>query len=886
MTTQMDAPPVAPSPPTTASIPPWLVQAIAARLRDGSPVDHERAAALLQAIDQAKKRGLHVIPPQNFVDPDPVRWIETHFRIPETPDHRLNLSPYQRLALTQALSRNPAGNFNYSNVIWSDIKKSAKSTIAAAVALWMGFQNPWGQVILVANDLKQADSRVGFYLRRAIELNPDLAAVCKSSATSYRVTLPNHTIIEAVPIDPTGEAGSNADFIVFSELWGAHQDAQSRMWCLDDQTEVLTPSGWKPGVELTGAEQIAVYDQGQVHWEYPREVFCAPFSGTLHTYQHKNFSLFCTEDHRLYGRYSMHGRKNGTDSYEYTGIMRSNALRASHYRYYHPTMIVDNVDPLSPPPAFIQLPATKHKPAKRISWGDWVEFLGLYLTEGSTSCFRGKPVKVRVSQLRPPHPARYQEIQTILEHTFGDWVKIDQRDGFRIHSSSLATLLAPLGKTFDKRIPREVLNSNQADLERFLHAYILGDGHLQKNGRVQITCASKGMADDLQEVTLRLGRRCSIRPSGKYWRVKIMPPDENCVSIDQKHWKEIPYIGKVWCPSVSTGLFVARRDGRVFITGNTEMTLSPTKFGKSLRWVETYAGYTGESVLLERLWTEYVKPFYDERGYHPSFDWARSMTPPLPIFASTPQRTLVLWNDHPRLPWQSHEYYAQEEGVLLPGEFLRIHRNQWVSSQESFVPAEWWDACRVDALPALTRNDSLIVCADAGVSSDSFAVIGVSRLELPMPPDADPLTYEDNSLYDVRYVGVWYPPPGGKIDFALPEAELRRLFREHNVVEFCYDPYQLEDMAGRFRNEAVVTTYAFSQGVDRLIADKALYDNIRQRRIRHTGEPDLREHVLNANAEKGKDGKSLRLVKKSESRKIDATVALSMARDRASYWKI
>jgi phage terminase large subunit-like protein len=134
----------------------------------------------------------------------------------------------------------------------------------------------------------------------------------------------------------------------------------------------------------------------------------------------------------------------------------------------------------------------------------------------------------------------------------------------------------------------------------------------------------------------------------------------------------------------------------------------------------------------------------------------------------------------------------------------------------------------------------------------------------------------------VRYVNIWYPPPGGKIDFSEPEGELRRLFREYNVVEFCYDPYQLEDMAGRFRNEAIVHTYAFAQGADRLKADKALYDNIRQRRIRHTGEPDLREHILNANAEMGKDGKSLRLVKKSDARKIDAAVALSMARERAA----
>ena len=31
----------------------------------------------------------------------------------------------------------------------------------------------------------------------------------------------------------------------------------------------------------------------------------------------------------------------------------------------------------------------------------------------------------------------------------------------------------------------------------------------------------------------------------------------------------IEYSGLIWCPTVSTGAFVARRNGKVFITGNS-----------------------------------------------------------------------------------------------------------------------------------------------------------------------------------------------------------------------------------------------------------------------------------------------------------------------------
>ena len=71
------------------------------------------------------------------VQADSVRWIEKNFYIPETRDDprlhgRIALQDYQRDVLHEAHARDENGLFKYSIVIWSDIKKSAKSTIAAA----------------------------------------------------------------------------------------------------------------------------------------------------------------------------------------------------------------------------------------------------------------------------------------------------------------------------------------------------------------------------------------------------------------------------------------------------------------------------------------------------------------------------------------------------------------------------------------------------------------------------------------------------------------------------------------------------------------------------------------------------------------------------------
>src|SRR3990170_6460465 len=141
---------------------------------------------------------------------DLVRWIKKEFLIPETKNDlklqgRLDLQPYQEDTLREALSRDRHGKFKYSIIVWSDIKKSIKSTIAASVNLARAWHTEWGEYYVIANDLKQADSRVAKYIRRAIELNPKLRRIAKT--VGYTTKLPSSSFIEAIPIDPTGEAG-------------------------------------------------------------------------------------------------------------------------------------------------------------------------------------------------------------------------------------------------------------------------------------------------------------------------------------------------------------------------------------------------------------------------------------------------------------------------------------------------------------------------------------------------------------------------------------------------------------------------------------------------------------------------------------------------------
>lgn len=294
-----------------------------------------------------------------------------------------------------------------------------------------------------------------------------------------------------------------------------------------------------------------------------------------------------------------------------------------------------------------------------------------------------------------------------------------------------------------------------------------------------------------------------------------------------------------------------------------EMTLSPTKQGYSQRWVETYAGYSGESTVLEAIYETGVKNGREiDLGI-----------PGLEVYANEAASQLTLWNTLPRCPWQTSEYYAAEKAVQVPEEYERIHRNQWVRGTHAFVPMEWYDACKATPLPELDKYKELIVSLDAAVDGDCFGIVGVSR-------HADKVA--------LRYARKWTPPLGGKLEYEnygdkndvnYPEGALRWLCANYNVIAVVYDPYQLHDFCTRLKNEGVAYFFEFPQGAERAEADKQLYDLVRDRRFLHDGNADLREHVQNA--DRKTDGEKMRIIKRKQSLKIDLAVCASMAAKRA-----
>ena len=193
--------------------------------------------------------------------------------------------------------------------------------------------------------------------------------------------------------------------------------------------------------------------------------------------------------------------------------------------------------------------------------------------------------------------------------------------------------------------------------------------------------------------------------------------------------------------------------------------------------------------------------------------------------------------------------------------FRRWRLNQWVRTQESWLPIGAWDACRSDL--ALRADLPVWVGIDMALKHDSIAVV------VAQPQD-------DRLVVRAR---VWNPSEQG-VDVAEVEQHLRGLAASYQVQEFAYDPSFFQRSAEALADDGLPMV-EFPQSAQRMVpACGNAYELIVAGKVAHDGSPTLSDHVLSAAQRMTEQG--WRLSKGKSKRKIDACIALVLALDRAT----
>jgi phage terminase large subunit-like protein len=272
-----------------------------------------------------------------------------------------------------------------------------------------------------------------------------------------------------------------------------------------------------------------------------------------------------------------------------------------------------------------------------------------------------------------------------------------------------------------------------------------------------------------------------------------------------------------------------------------EMTIPPTR-KIACRLVVSYAGFTGESELLEGIY---------KRGLA-----GEEVAPALYVADDL----VMFWSSEPVAPWQDEAWIEQQRRSLRPSAFQRLILNQWVSSSAPFISAEEWDACVNAGLRPVISAPEMMVWAglDASTKRDTTALVFCTL---------------DRSEQRCRV--VWhriFKPP---IKFEELEEVLVVATKRFRVREILYDPYQLVALAQRV-SKLRVPMVEYPQTTGNLSeVTSNLFGLIRGQNLEVYNAPDLRQAVLNAVTVEGPRG--VRLAKEKASKRIDAAVALSMA---------
>jgi len=342
-------------------------------------------------------------------------------------------------------------------------------------------------------------------------------------------------------------------------------------YCYDELTEILTNRGWKFFKDLNRKEKIATLNPqtNTIEYYYPIEYQIFPYHlPYLYRLKNEYTDLVITPFHDLYYRH-----RNS----EYRLGPVDELIGSPSGRYYLKLTANWETDfELS----YIMLPEfiTGRKLQRwnrQCSTKEFVKFLGWYLSEGCiVKNTKEGHYTIIICQSLLKNREKALEIDNLLRKLNIKFHINKEKTAFIIYDKSLWCYLSRFGKSHQKFIPQEIKNLKKEYLMELFIALIKGDGHAQTHKEkkyYQYFTVSKKLADDIQEIALKLGYHTKITqvPTKNFtgYNLSIREHYETLIKKIEKVPVDFPcFVYDVTMP-VNNIIYV-RRNGKACWSGN------------------------------------------------------------------------------------------------------------------------------------------------------------------------------------------------------------------------------------------------------------------------------------------------------------------------------
>lgn len=420
--------------------------------------------------------------------------------------------------------------------------------------------------------------------------------------------------------------------------------------CFTPDTEVLTDNGWKYFQELDKQDKIATLNpkNNNIEYHFPKNYIKQFHKGEIYQCDNKNINFSVTPNHNMFIsevenlshkklNYELkpmekintdfHVKKNGNwyGEYKNTFILPQYKENISGYKNFNfiARLFENNriINENNADDSLIKNEGevgvitknnnTKLKKliknyknnfylstinryifydSKELDMDEWLKFFGFWLAEGWTSQTNGL-YQVGIAQSKNNN--YLDEMYYILKNLGFNPTYTKNKKQLKIFNKQLWAYLSKFGKANKKYVPKYILNLDSSQLENLLDWYLKGDGHNELfYNRNRAWTVSKQLADNLQEIALKLGVSATIKNRGikkSKIRDKEIIGNNDCYQIGfsnhpsvSKHHQQTSlvknneiekkeYNGYVYCVEVPNNIMYVRRNGKPMWCGNSHL---------------------------------------------------------------------------------------------------------------------------------------------------------------------------------------------------------------------------------------------------------------------------------------------------------------------------
>lgn len=352
--------------------------------------------------------------------------------------------------------------------------------------------------------------------------------------------------------------------------------------CFDDKTLVLTKRGFIPWPEVLDSDEFACNIDDKIEYHKASRLIKEKYKGIMFGVNTKKLKYLVTPNHRLLVKSK---KKDGNWHTEFAYETHNKSRQFKTYINFNINKPVTDFT--------ISCIDDRHGHVKSMTfdYGDWAEFLGWWVAEGSVFKENGDSespcYRVTIAQSWDVNPINCQRIADLLTRMGISYRYSHKSKDFRISNKCLFEHLIQFRGCENKRIPRYLFDTNAITLRRFFDAYISGDGTCRKKKYFCSTTRSYGLALDLVELAGHIGYVGRICDEGRFANTyvvsfglhKIAQTTGINESLNKRKrpcsYYEQEYDGMVYCAEVPGNLLYVMREGKPHWSHNSLSEINP-----------------------------------------------------------------------------------------------------------------------------------------------------------------------------------------------------------------------------------------------------------------------------------------------------------------------